>query len=61
MDCGPVSLQMIAKYYGKDFSLDKLRNLTFTVKNGVSLFAIIILFSTNNLFAQKDNLKTKRI
>ncbi len=40
MDCGPVSLKMIAKYYGKDFSLDKLRQLTFTVKDGVSLFAI---------------------
>ncbi|HRC81843.1 MAG TPA: peptidase domain-containing ABC transporter [Sedimentibacter sp.] len=40
MDCGPVSLQMIAKYYGKNFSLDKLRQLTYTVKDGVSLFAI---------------------
>ena len=40
MDCGPVSLKMIAKYYGKEFSLDKLRQLTFTVKDGVSLFAI---------------------
>ncbi len=40
MDCGPVSLQMIAKYYGKEFSLDKLRQMTFTVKDGVSLFAI---------------------
>jgi len=40
MDCGSVSLKMIAKYYGKDFSLDKLRQLTFTVKDGVSLFAI---------------------
>jgi len=28
MDCGPVSLKMIAKYYGKEFSLDKLRQLT---------------------------------
>jgi len=40
MDCGPTSLKMIAKYYGKDFSLEKLRQLTFTVKDGVSLFAI---------------------
>jgi len=40
MDCGPVSLQMIAKYYGKSFDLDYLRKLTFTVKDGVSLFAI---------------------
>jgi len=40
MDCGPVSLKMIAKSYGKDFPLDKLRQLTFTLKDGVSLFAI---------------------
>ena len=40
MDCVPVSLQMIAKFYGKPFSLDKLRSITFTTKEGVSLFAI---------------------
>jgi ATP-binding cassette subfamily B protein len=31
---------MIAQYYGKRVSLDKLRQLTFTGKDGVSLFAI---------------------
>lgn len=40
MDCGPSSLKIIAKFYGKDFLLDKLRNLTFTVRDGVSLFSI---------------------
>ena len=40
MDCGPVSIKMIAPYYGKRVSLDKLRQLTFTGKDGVSLFAI---------------------
>ncbi len=40
MDCGPVSLKMIAKFYGKEFSLDKLRSITFTSKEGVSLLAI---------------------
>ncbi len=40
MDCGPVSLKMIAKFYGKNFSLDKLRSITFTSKEGVSLLAI---------------------
>jgi ATP-binding cassette subfamily B protein len=40
MDCGPVSLKIIAKYYGKDFPLEYLRNLTFTVRDGVSLYAI---------------------
>ncbi|VAW28124.1 Bacteriocin/lantibiotic efflux ABC transporter, permease/ATP-binding protein, partial [hydrothermal vent metagenome] len=40
MDCGPVSLKMIAKFYGKEFSLDKLRSITFTTKEGVPLLAI---------------------
>ncbi len=40
MDCGPVSLKMIAKFYGKEFSLDKLRSITFTTKEGVSLLSI---------------------
>jgi ATP-binding cassette subfamily B protein len=40
MDCGPAALKMIAKFYGKEFSLDNLRRLTYTSKDGVSLFAI---------------------
>ncbi len=40
MDCGPVSLKIIAKYYGKNFSLKRLRELTFMSKDGVSLFSI---------------------
>jgi len=40
MDCGPVSIKMIAKFYGKHFSLDKLRSITFTTKEGVSLLSI---------------------
>lgn len=40
MDCGPTALRMIAKYYGKEFSLDRLREMTFMAKDGVSLFAI---------------------
>ena len=40
MDCGPVSIKMIAQHYGKRVSLEKLRQLTFTGKDGVSLFAI---------------------
>lgn len=40
MDCGPASLKMIAQYYGKVFSLDKLRSITYTTREGVSLLAI---------------------
>jgi len=29
MDCGPTVLRIVSKYYGKDFSLDKLRTITY--------------------------------
>lgn len=40
MDCGPTSLKMVAEYYGKKISLDKLRSITYAVKDGVSLLSI---------------------
>ncbi len=40
MDCGAASLKMISKYYGKDVNIDKLRELTYLTKDGVSLFSI---------------------
>lgn len=40
MDCGPSCLVMIAKYYGKEYSLSYLRDISFITKNGVSLLGI---------------------
>ncbi|MCK9234121.1 MAG: cysteine peptidase family C39 domain-containing protein [Acholeplasmataceae bacterium] len=40
MDCGPACLRMVAKHYGKDYSLEFLRNLSFLSKRGVSLLGI---------------------
>ena len=40
MDCGPVCLQIICNYYGKDFSLEFLRNKSQITKLGVSLLGI---------------------
>ncbi|MBI4647192.1 MAG: peptidase domain-containing ABC transporter [Bacteroidia bacterium] len=40
MDCGPVCIKMLAKHYGKKFTLDNLRNLCYTSKDGVSLLSI---------------------
>lgn len=42
MDCGPTCLQMIAKYYGRSISLEKLRNLSETTREGSSLKNIAI-------------------
>lgn len=40
MDCGPASLKMIAKYHGKYYSLQYLRDLCGNTREGVSLAGI---------------------
>jgi ATP-binding cassette subfamily B protein len=40
MDCGPACLQMIAKFYGKNYSLHYLRENAYLTKAGVSLLGI---------------------
>lgn len=40
MDCGPACLAMIANNYGKNYSLQYLRNNSFLTKEGVSLLGI---------------------
>ena len=40
MDCGPTCLRMIAKHYGRSISLEKLKILSETTREGSSLLAI---------------------
>ena len=40
MDCGPTCLRMVAKHYGKTYSLAKLREMSHIGKQGVSLLGI---------------------
>lgn len=40
MDCGPTCLRMIAKYYGKSYPLQYLRENAFIDREGVSLMGI---------------------
>lgn len=40
MDCGPTSLRMIAKYYGKTYTLQSLRDKSFISREGVSMLGI---------------------
>lgn len=40
MDCGPSCLRMIAKYYGKSYSLQTLRERSFITREGVSMLGI---------------------
>lgn len=40
MDCGPTCLRMVAKHFGKEISLDKLRSESYITREGVSLMGI---------------------
>lgn len=40
MDCGPSCLRMIAKYYGRSYSLQNLRKRSFITRQGVSMLGI---------------------
>jgi ATP-binding cassette, subfamily B, bacterial len=40
MDCGPTCLRMVAKHFGKEFSLEYLRHLSYITREGVSLLGI---------------------
>ncbi|HOX75879.1 MAG TPA: peptidase domain-containing ABC transporter [Bacteroidales bacterium] len=40
MDCGPSCLKMIAKHYGKNYSLQSLRSRSFITRSGVSMLGI---------------------
>lgn len=40
MDCGPTCLKMVAKYYGKSYSIQSLRDKSFMTLNGVSMLYI---------------------
>ena len=40
MDCGPTCLRMVAKYYGRNYSLEYLREHSYITREGVSLLGI---------------------
>ena len=40
MDCGPTCLRMIARHYGKTFSVQQLREQSFIQRTGVNLLGI---------------------
>jgi ATP-binding cassette subfamily B protein len=40
MDCGPTCLKMIAKHYGRTYSLEHLRSRSYISREGVSLLGI---------------------
>ena len=40
MDCGPTCLRMVARHYGKQYSLAYLRQNAYLTRQGVSLLGI---------------------
>jgi len=40
MDCGAACFRMVAKYYGKNYSLADLRQITHTNREGASLLGL---------------------
>lgn len=40
MDCGPTCLRMVAKYYGRNYNLQRLREISGINREGVSLLGI---------------------
>ena len=40
MDCGPSCLRMIAKFYGKNISLQTIRDRSFLTREGVSFLGL---------------------
>ncbi len=45
-DCGPVSLQIISKYYGKYFDLEYLREICGVTREGISVYDLCIAAET---------------
>lgn len=39
-DCGPACLRMISQYYGRDYSMETLREISFITREGVSLLGL---------------------
>jgi ATP-binding cassette subfamily B protein len=40
MDCGPACIQMVSNYYGRNYTLQTLREMSYTSREGVSLMSI---------------------
>ena len=62
MDCGPTCLRMIAKHYGRSYSLQTLRECSFITREGVSMLGISdtaesIGFRTNGVKVSLTQLK----
>jgi ATP-binding cassette subfamily B protein len=66
MDCGPACLQMVAKYYGKDYSLSMLSNLCGLSSKGATLLGMSeaaqnIGFNTRSVKVTLEEIREKEL
>ena len=66
MDCGPTCLRMIAKYYGRSYTLQTLRERSFLTREGVSMLGISdaaesVGFRTNGVKISLEQLKKEAL
>ena len=54
MDCGPTCLRMVAKHYGRSYTLQNLRERSFITREGVSMLGFFLFFIFQH-FTQKLN------
>ena len=64
VDCGPTCLRMIAKYYGRTYSVQYLREQAFISREGVSMLGIsdaaeLIGFRTMGVRITLEQLRTE--
>jgi ABC-type bacteriocin/lantibiotic exporter with double-glycine peptidase domain len=60
MDSGPLCLRMVAKFYGKTYSLQTLRSKAFVTRSGVLMHAIVHQLQSLNGIAGNNPEKMQR-
>ena len=55
MDCGPTCLRIVAKYYGKSYSLQYLRSRSYITREGVSMLGIREAANTPTIYINGYN------
>jgi len=61
MDCGPTCLQIISKFYGKLFNIEKIRSFSQIGKSGVSLLGISKAAETLGIQAVGGNMTFEKL
>lgn len=55
MDCGPTCLRMIAKHYGRSYTLQSLRERSYITREGVSMLGTVVDNAWANAYARKNS------